>query len=176
MRADVGVSDADIIGKTVFEQNEQGHTKFKYTLPSGRVVESEWLNDDQRKKAREAWLSVVCDQIGLDREEQRARDKRVVEERKLKETPPVPEVKPGSIIMVENDPSRAIITQQTIRDRLDPHSFARDSLEEARKNLAYWRVQAEAATKNLARAQRDLEQWQTIVNQLIVKDQGDTNE
>lgn len=175
MRADVGVSDADIIGKTVFEQNEQGHTKFKYTLPSGRVVESEWLNDDQRKKAREAWLSVVCDQIGLDREEQRARDKRVVEERKLKETPlpPALDQRPGSIVMVDGPPS-AVIVQQAVRDRLDPHSFARDSLEEARKNLAYWRVQAEAATKNLARAQRDLEQWQTIVNQLIVKDQGDT--
>src|SRR6266403_4125183 len=135
MRADVGVSDADIIGKTTFEQNEQGHTKFKYTLPSGRVVESEWLNDDQRKKAREAWVSVVCDQIGLDREEQRAKDKRVVEERKLKDTPP-PEVKPGSIIMVDGPP-HAVIAPQAVRDRLDPHSFARDSLEEARKNLAY---------------------------------------
>lgn len=169
MRADVGVSDADIIGKTIFEQNEQGHTKFKYALPSGRVVESEWLNDDQRKKAREAWLSVVCDQIGLDREEQRAKDKRVVEERKLKETPAVP----VGIILTDGPPQVAIATIPVVRDRLDPHAFARESFEEAKKNVAYWRVQAEAATKNLARAQRDLEQWQTIVNQLIVKDQGD---
>jgi hypothetical protein len=107
-RTDVGVSDADIIGKTEFVQNEQGHTKFKYALPSGRVIESEWLNDDQRKKAREAWLNVVCDQIVLDREEQKAKDKRVVEERKLKETAPVPEMKPGSIIVTDGPPLNII--------------------------------------------------------------------
>ncbi len=169
MRADVGVSDADIIGKTTFEQNEQGHTKFKYTLPSGRVVESEWLNDDQRKKAREAWLSVVCDQIGLDREEQRAKDKRVVEERKLKETPAIVDQRPGSIVLTDGPPNKGVLIQGPVgAASAGPDEYVRGQLRLAMLREATAADALAAANREWEDASRAVVRWSKLNDALGV--------
>src|ERR1700745_3723849 len=68
--------DGEIINNTVQNRNEKGHIQFETTLPSGRKVTSEWLNEDQVKKALAPWLDAIKGQLALDKEELEAERRR----------------------------------------------------------------------------------------------------
>lgn len=74
------INDGDIIGQTRQVANDKGHIQFQIDLPSGREVTSEWLNEDNRKKALLPWVEAVKREMVTDAEEVRAQARRSSQE------------------------------------------------------------------------------------------------
>lgn len=84
------LNDGDILQQTTQRNDGQGNIQFVITLPSGRVLTSEWISPDNRRQAVHAWLDVVKAQaVGDSEAEEQERNARL--RRKASETQQVDE-------------------------------------------------------------------------------------
>lgn len=75
------VNDRSILEATVIErQDHSGRIRFKTTLPSGRDLNSEWIQESDKTKAGILWAEAVRGQIVADSQEAAAKAKRVLRE------------------------------------------------------------------------------------------------
>jgi hypothetical protein len=85
------INDRDIMDGTVIEnQDHSGRIRFKTTLPSGRDLNSEWIQASDKTKAGILWVAAVRQQIVADSEESAARARRELKELKAAQ-PAVPQ-------------------------------------------------------------------------------------
>jgi len=176
------LNDGTIMEQTKFTRNDKGHTQFSIILPSGRLLESEWLNEDNKKKALTPWLDAVKQAIVNDADAAREEARAVVEEAKAKKRREAAEQEPSPIVDKTGVPMERVITPGPVHfvpgvvagpaQSMDASSFAEANWAQARKDVDYWQTQAAAANKALAKAQDNLRKWQEIVSQLT---QGDSD-
>jgi hypothetical protein len=77
------INDRDIMDGTAIEnQDHSGRIRFKTTLPSGRALNSEWIQASDKTKAGILWVAAVRQQIVADSEESAARARRELKELK----------------------------------------------------------------------------------------------
>lgn len=53
------INDKDILEKTKQARNKQGSIQWKYTCEDGHVIQSEWINPENARKAIMIWCDVV---------------------------------------------------------------------------------------------------------------------
>lgn len=71
------LNDSSILQATVQETGENGTVRYSTTLPSGRLLTSEWMNPDSMQgKTVISWCNHVREQINVDVQEERAAKKR----------------------------------------------------------------------------------------------------
>lgn len=174
------INDSDIIDQTLQTRNEAGtHTQFKIKLPSGRELESEWLNEDNLKKAIWPWVETVRQHMVMDADEIRAIARRKAAEQK-RAAPALVSVS-GDVLTAEPAPSLpsmfAAQIPQTFTTNVAPSSsspptaansspdlFARSGLDLARKDAEYWQGVAQGAMAKWQEASANVEKWERILS------------
>lgn len=182
------LGDGEIIRATKQITNEHGLTQFRMTMPSGREIESEWLREEQLKKALLPWIATIRAELQSDADEVRAQARRVADAQKASKAPVL--VSPlGDALTAE--PSVPVRTAATTGTRpapsiptsvapssfsLDPSEFISSSLARARQELD---DAAEAARDALVRhkaAAENLDKWMKLAEAMTPNDstKGDT--
>ncbi len=174
------INDSAIIDQTQQLRNAQGKTQFKITLPSGRELESEWLSEDNVKKALWPWVDTVRNEMVADAEEQRAQARRLAASRP--KAPALVSVS-GDALSVEPPQSVVATVPSGLQTRLPmpvaqpsvstvsptagavstPDQFARQGLEQARKDADYWQGVAQGAMGKWQEASANVEKWERIL-------------
>jgi hypothetical protein len=167
------LSDGSILESTQQFQNGNGQVQFKIVLPSGRELESEWLQPDMKKKAMVAWLDVVKQQAMEDADQARAeaREQAMKERRNaaLQEQKPTPDI--GFTDSPTVAPS-TIQTQTTLNasGNTSPDSFVDAGLKAAQADYDHWNQVALDAVGRVQLAAKNIEKWINIKKAL----EGDT--
>jgi len=179
------LGDGEIIRATKQITSEQGLTQFRMTMPSGREIESEWLREDQLKRALLPWIETIRAELQSDADEVRAKARRESEERKLRQQPKAPVlVSPsGGALTAEPELPDVLPTSRTLPSRSttpvavpsstastaaadslsSPYEFARKGYEAAKAAERFWANEAEKATAAWIKANEDLLKWQNIL-------------
>lgn len=163
------IGDNHILSNTKRMENGNGQVQFRITLPSGRELESEWLQPDMQKKAMVAWLDVVKAEAVADADLVRmaAREKAMslakaaandvqqapVQTQDAVYTAPLPQRQP-SVTTGSGDTARSA--------GLGPDSFVEQGLQAADNEVEYWTQQAATATVRLLKAQQERIKWSQI--------------
>lgn len=157
------LTDADIMSGTMFETNEKGHTKFKYKLPSGKLLESEWVSEDQRKKARDPWLNAVDAAVAGEKEEQRALDKKAAAERKAGAIPAIVDAAGAPIQkpMYQPGPMVGPLVVQS-----DPVEHAKAMLVQTSEQLQLWVDKEAEAVSMVVKLTKQAARWEQVLSVL----------
>lgn len=165
--------DGQIIEKTVQHRNDKGWVQFEIVLPSGRKVNSEWLNEDQLKKALVPWVEAVKQQMQVDREEYDAERRRAsIKQRAAKAADPRLVSASGDALTAEDDllPSEAKeVGAATSRPSTSvapssssPDSYIREGLDNARTEVAQLRADMARLQEALNKAAANLDKWNKL--------------
>lgn len=85
------INDRDIMTATKIFEDAHGRIQFKTTLPSGRDLNSEWVQASDKSKAGILWAEAVRGQIIADSQEASAKARKDLKERRAA-APPVPKL------------------------------------------------------------------------------------
>lgn len=78
------ISDKDVINGSSQEAGQDGKVRFVYTLRSGRVITSEWINKDaEMPKLRRMWIEAVKGQEVADASEAADASRRAIRDKQL---------------------------------------------------------------------------------------------
>lgn len=145
-------NDQDILTNTRQESDGKGNVRFKYTLPDGHPITSEWISPDNKKKALMAWLDAVKSTAvarGNEVEAERnAKLRRAAQEKDpSKNTPLTGLVKsetPSFEIADDADlayrgPDIGFSTSPATTITVDPLAFAQAQLRQAEALASKWR-------------------------------------
>lgn len=170
------VGDGDIIQATRQNTNPSGLTQFEITLPSGRRIESEWLREDQLKKALLPWIETIKAEMQADAEEVRAIARRAAVERSKPKAGPILVSPSGDALTAELDvpplgtplprlpsTSSTAAAPTSASAANDPAAFARQGLEAAKQAERYWANEANKAAESWTKASQDLDKWERIL-------------
>lgn len=119
------INDSAILDATQQYQDANGRVQFKTTLPSGRVIESEFFPADMKRRAMPTWLDTIRQAIVDDAEEVRAQARRKMEEAKR-----------GSLYPEHILPSAPSATHQSGGDSLTTTGLASQKTSESFMNAA----------------------------------------
>lgn len=176
------INDGDIISSTEQLTDSNGNTKFKIVLPNGKPLESEWLNQDNVKKALIPWVEAVRGRMVDDAEEARLAVRREMLEQVSKrpsivlpagvDVNPLPVASlPAGYSLPTNvalsSPNPGIVGSATS----NPLGFVEASLVAAIRDKEYWQAQAATAAMKFVEAQNAVVKW-TQISQAIG---GNTN-
>lgn len=167
------LGDGDIIGSTRQVTAPSGLTQFQITLPSGREVESEWLREDQLKKALLPWIETIKQELQADADEVRAKARRAAAERTTQKdsvlvspsgdaltagrgavSPPLsgkPPTKQPLATSTTAAPSSSL--------SLDPSDFIRESVVRASDELQDAELAAAEAMQRVIEARNNYDKW-----------------
>jgi len=163
------VSDKEIMESTmVGRQPATGRMQFSFTLPqSGREIKSEWFQESAKTQGVLRWCELVNQAIREDREEERARQKRLAAERAAANVPSV--VAPSGAAFQGLTPGM-IPTPSPMSAApglsSDPRAYVHSQLEQARMDVRHWAGQAAGARENHLRAEEALKQWTAVAQSL----------
>lgn len=179
------LNDGTILQQTRQNTDARGNIQFEITLPSGRLLKSEFINKDNARKALFAWIESVKEQAVADsnaeRLERAAKSRRPEKmdiERKPGDDQPlfraggarVEDIKPGPIVPKETmepafspnpDSQPKVIIPTVSGVMVDPLEFAK----------AQYDIQAKRVAE-LKDAERKLWQWTVIIETLEEKDRA----
>jgi hypothetical protein len=167
------VNDRSIMEATVIErQDHSGRMRFKTTLPSGRDLRSEWIQESDRTKAEILWAEAVRGQIVADSQEAALRARRQlkeVREKAARSAAPVllgpdgqPAVSSGLSTRKPPLPSQTpamLVTQPTVSAPADPAAYVRTQHAAARKRLDELKAERERINFEYVAAQKAETQW-----------------
>lgn len=145
------LNDGAILTSTRMVTNEQGHVQFSILLPSGRKIHSEWIPDDKKREALQAWLSAVKDAALADAEEEHAKSRRA----------PLPEPSPAA----PAETLTAIRASSTTTES-DPMAWAQSRAKLAAELVEDLKRTVDDLTVKLETARTDLLRWNVIVSSL----------
>jgi len=166
------VSDKEIMeATTIGRQPATGRMQFSYTLPlSGKEIKSEWFQESSKTQGVLRWCELVNQAIREEREEGRARQKRLAAERRAETLASAPSVvlppgvaSPVPIPGMSTMPSPTSVAQPLLSD---PRAFVQTQLEQARTEAAQWAQQRATATDNWQRALEAVKQWTAVAQSL----------
>lgn len=185
------IGDGDIIQATRQNTNPSGLTQFEITLPSGRRIESEWLREDQLKKALLPWIETIKAEMQADADEVRAQARRAAVERKasssmaptlvspsgdaLTAEPAVSAVGTTSIPAPRTSSTPAVATPRSGAGNLDPREFLRQAVDNARREARETEALAQEAMSRWQQASANLKEWATLLEAMSPKESNETS-
>lgn len=180
------INDGAIIEATERLADGNGNTQFKIKLPSGREINSEWLNPDNVKKALQPWVDAVRANIVGDAEEARLETKRRVQEAAQQrpsivlpaglDASPLPPTSPLGGLLSPTFAAAPISSPVTAGSATsNPIEFVFQNLNAAIGSRDYWKGIAEGATQEYIKAIADVERWTNISKALGGTGSNDTN-
>lgn len=146
------INDSDILSKTTQESGERDTIRFKFTLPSGHKIHSEWLAPDNRKKGLMLWVGAVREAWVADVEDMQAK--------KRAQAQPPPQA--ATLQDVEKVAARPI-QQAVLAIDSDPCEHAKNQVALLDAEVRHWSNTVLDAETKLKAAQSKLRKWQTIV-------------
>lgn len=172
------ISDSGILDNTKQYQNGNGQIQFKITLPSGREIESEWLNPEQKKKAMVAWLDVVKDQALQDsdtaRQEARElamkeRSAALLAQRETQEQASTPSTEypaetplAGPVATVQAGMPSALGVRPRTSAINSPDDFVAVGLQAAEADYVHWNDVCMDAAQRMTQARLNIQKWSNI--------------
>lgn len=177
------INDSAIIDSTRKARNDKGQTQFSIDLPSGREITSEWLSEDNVKKALVPWIEAVRTNMIADAEEVRAQARRTAAMQPKQPAPPALVSPSGDVLTAElpqslaHNPQRSTgafssipttsvdrySADQTPASTASPDEFARQGVIQARKDAEYWQNVTAGAMEKWREAQANAEKWERIL-------------
>lgn len=154
------ISDRKIMAQTKIEEIG-GKRHFSMTLPSGREVKAVFSSGGVIK-----WCAAVNAEIEADEQEERARQKKLWQERKA-----APTAEPGLTMTFPSLPAATAAgtsssTPAAPGSLSDPLAFLDAALRQAETEELHWRGAALSATANWEKAKADLLKWRAIAESL----------
>jgi hypothetical protein len=151
------INDNQILNATVQRTDARGLTQLRVNLPSGRLLCSEWITEDNKKPALRKWVEVVREQIVADATAQRRA--------KAQQSTPA---------STGTAPSSASSTPSTVTAAADSlPSAGPDPLEMAKAQVArldsvskVLHNQIRDWTSKWTEAQLEMKRWQKVVDTL----------
>ena len=158
------VNDRSILEATVIErQDHSGRIRFKTTLPSGRDLNSEWIQESDKTKAGILWAEAVRGQIVADSQEAAARAKRVLREVKAAQpaAPRLLGVDGQALPSSESSMPAAVPSRSPTpaTSAMDPSAYVRAQHAAARQRLDELKEQLEQVKIEYADAKKAEAQW-----------------
>lgn len=144
------INDSEVLSKSTMEKDGKGNIKFKFSLPSGKTLTSEWVRPEDQKKAMMIWCDQVKTNIIADIEDTR-REQAQAHKKAVQAADVVPEVR------------NAVSSPQVSSD---PLTFAQEQVKLLSIEVDHWTSELHRATKNLQSASEALGKWQTIIASL----------
>ena len=121
------INDGTVIQGTTQRTDEKGNVRFVYTLPSGKVMCSEWIAPDMRKTALVRWLDAVraniVDDLNTTRRERIEAAKAMTQPRPTSAEPAVLDRVPAETSSPQ--------TVTAVADTTDPLAYIRSQVEAA---------------------------------------------
>src|SRR5579859_2433195 len=156
---------------TIGRQPATGRMQFSYTLPlSGKEIKSEWFQESSKTQGVLRWCELVNQAIREEREEGRARQKRLAAERRAETLASAPSVvlppgvaSPVPIPGMSTMPSPTSVAQPLLSD---PRAYVSSQLEQAERELSHWAGQKAAAQEHWQKAVETLRQWEAVAHSL----------
>lgn len=149
------INDSEVLSKSTMDKDDKGNIKFKYVLPSGKPLSSEWIRPDDRKRAMMLWVDVVKDNIIADIEDTR-REQAQAHKKAVQTVDTVADVShtkiPGTV--------------------QDPVEFAANQVALLEAEERHWQGELERAKKHFTTAGIQLRKWQNISAALSAGDSG----
>ncbi len=177
------INDKSIMEATIIErQDHSGRFRFKTTLPSGRPLESEWIQESDKSKAGILWAEAVRAQIVQDSSEASAKARRQLKElRTAQAAAPKPLVgvdgtpiqadsaSVSPVAAVSGSPIPATQGISTIGDlSVDPSAYVRTQYLTAKRQAERWYAERERADREYGKAQAAMSQWEGILQAMGV--------
>lgn len=163
------LNDSDILSNTRQNNGPNESMQFLFTLPSGRIINSEFVGPEDRKRALMAWIGAVRGEILSDlRETRRAK---IAES--MKNAPQIAfcatdidpaelaELRPGKAIMVDNGGSMSQHIAPAVSD--DPAEHAAKQVAQLEKEVLHWTDELGKARVSYDTAVKKLEKWKKIM-------------
>lgn len=157
------INDSQILSATVQSTDPRGLIKYTYTLPSGRLLCSEWIAPDNAKLALRKWVEVVREQHVEDASAQRRA--------KVKpSTPATTGTGPSSASTTPNSGTAAAMDRVLQRakqlDNPDPLVFAQQRVDALNERVYALDKEVEQKTSELAKARQELGRWKKVIDSL----------
>lgn len=149
------LNDSTILQGTTQEAGERGTVRYRYTLPSGHKIYSEWVAADNQKKALRKWVDVVREQWVLD-----------VDELARKKSQAKVEATPGQL-------SYEALAARKVDKTLDPLEHAKNQVVLLEAEVKHWSGELVIADKHLTVAKDKLAKWNQIIAAFAA---GETND
>lgn len=163
------ISDKAIMaGTSVEAQPSSGRIRFVTKLPSGRALESEWVQESDKTKGVLRWCEAVKAEIVADSAaaEEERKQKVLTARKSRKVLAPAPTAEQVSPLIFPSvvEPSAGTASDTTAAPNLvsDPSAFLDGSLKNAEAAEQYWREQFERAERELGKASANLKKWKLI--------------
>lgn len=161
------ISDKAIMAGTQVEaQQASGRIRFVTKLPSGKPLESEWLQESSKTQGVLRWCEAVRGAIVQDAAEQEEERKaRVLASRGARLV--AASSQPPAIFPAMTElPAPSSSSNAALPSMSDPAAFLTQAVKNAEQAEAHWRVQAATATANWQAALADLAKWRQIAQSL----------
>lgn len=163
------INDRSILEATVIErQAHSGRIHFKTKLPSGREIESNWIQESDKAKAGMQWIEAVRGQIVADSQEAAAQSRRQLKEFKAAQ-PVAPQfVGPDGQALASSGlstpaapplPSQTPAMSASAPTTADPTAYVRSQHAVARARLDALTAEKQRIAFDYAQAQKAEAQW-----------------
>jgi hypothetical protein len=151
------INDGDILSKSTQEQhpNGKGAFRFKYKLPNGHELVSEWITRDHARKAMPLWCDAVRNGL-VGYAEEKAAAKRA--NAKKAEPHPLDEKGLPPSRDMDRDCKPPALTSEA-----DPVHHAKNQVALLEAEERHWLAESERATKHLTTTRDKLRKWKQIV-------------
>jgi|SRR5579872_2180033 len=168
------INDRDIMKSTQIVEDAHGRVQFRTTLPSGRALNSEWVQASDKSKAGILWAEAVRGQIVADAAEAAHKAKRDLKERRAK-APPVPKiVAPDGSQLSTAAPSPITASSVPSPVSANPAAYVRTQYLAAKSLSTFLTGEAARINNELLAAKRAEAQWFGVL-QAMGEDVGSEN-
>jgi hypothetical protein len=156
------INDGTILAKT--KQRTQGqNVQFTYELPSGRVVNSEWISPENKKRALMNWLETIRPMIVDDIQALQAAKRKAADEARAAQPKPSPSM-PADV--VEALKEVAARPQAPAPAAVDPAQYAKEQMTLTGYEVEALTQQLEQITGELSAVKASHKKWTLIYNAL----------
>lgn len=149
------LNDGAILGATRQERHDNGACRFHITLPSGRELHSEWIAQDNLKKAVFSWCEAVRAEAVADSDAANREAKEAALQRRRSEQLAAP---PAAVAGVH--------ARTSAEPAADPADFARSQLALLELEVAHWQMALSDAQDKLRGALKARDKWAAVVETL----------
>ena len=149
------INDKDILDNSKLEKASNGTIRFKYMLPNGSELVSEYFNPDHRREAIKAWLEAVRSAVTEVIKGKAAEKGRAAREAAMRAERDA-QMQPAREQDTECKPPQKVADE-------DPVAHARNQVALLDGEVKHWTDESQRAARHLRTAQDKLRKWKQIV-------------